>query len=336
MKIDPGMIRFGVHSGQQYRTFHECLELWQRAEELGYDWISLFDHFRPPLGGPDGPCFEGTTLLTALAARTKRIRCAILVSAVTWRHPAILASIAATIDHVSEGRLEFGVGAAGPDLGYEQYGIPFPDPEVRLDMLDEVCQVIRSLWTRERTTFEGRYYRLTDACLEPKPVQDRLPLLIGGGGERRTLRIVAKHADIWNVLADDLDGYRRKLDVLVGHCATVGRDARDIRRSVTFRAVLAEDEEHARQRRAERLSILPPGSPDLAEYLTFGTPEQCIEDLRPYIRLGVRDFVLGARPPLDWPTIELFATRIAPVLREEMRRYGDAPSGTSPLERPPA
>lgn len=313
--IDNGTLRFGVHSGQQYRTFAECLDLWQRAEDLGYDWVSCFDHFRPPLGGPDGPCFEGTTLLAALAARTSRIRCAVLVSAVTWRHPAVAAAIAATIDHVSGGRLEFGIGAAGPDLAYEQYGIDFPTAGTRLDMLDEACRVMRSLWTRERTTFRGRHFRLDDAYLEPKPVQEHLPLVIGGGGERRTLRIVAEHADVWNTLAGDLEGYRRKTDALAAHCADVGRDPAAIRRSVTFRAVLAATPERAARRRAERLALLPDDSPDLAEYLVFGTPEECVAALLPYARQGVRDFLLGSRPPLDHETIELFAEEVIPALR---------------------
>ncbi|UBU11337.1 LLM class flavin-dependent oxidoreductase [Nonomuraea gerenzanensis] len=311
------MLRFGVHSGQQYSTFDDCLDLWQRAEQLGYDWVSLFDHYRPPLGGPDGPCFDGPALLAALAARTSRVRCAILVSAVTWRHPAVAAAVAATIDHISSGRLEFGVGAAGPDLGYEQYGLPFPAPGTRLSMLEEYCQVIRRLWDGERVTFHGEHYRLTDAYLRPRPIQRRLPLVIGGGGERRTLRIVARHADVWNSLAGDLDGYRRKVGLLAGYCAEEGRRPQEIRQSITFRAVLAPTPEEAARRRAERLALLPPGSPDLAEYLTFGTPEECVEELLPYAEAGVRDFLLGCRPPLDWQTIELFATRVGPALREK-------------------
>ncbi|GGZ70823.1 monooxygenase [Streptomyces echinoruber] len=310
------MLRFGVHSGQQYQDFDACLTLWQRAEEWGYDWASIFDHYRPPLGGPAGPCFDGPTLLSALAVRTSRIRCAMLVSAVTWRHPAVAASIAATVDHVSGGRLEFGVGAGGPDLGYDQYGIPFPDTRTRLDMLDEACEVMRGLWTRESVDFTGRHFRLSGARLEPKPVQARLPLVIGGGGEKRTLRVVARHADVWNTLITDLPVYRRKLDVLAGHCAEIGRDMDEIRPSITFRAVLAADERRVGLRRDERLAMLPTGSSDLKEYLTFGTPEQLVADLLPYVRLGVKDFLLGLRPPVDWETMRLFAERVVPALHE--------------------
>ncbi|MEV8093610.1 TIGR03560 family F420-dependent LLM class oxidoreductase [Kitasatospora sp. NPDC085879] len=315
MQIHGDTVRFGVHSGQQYSSFDDMLELWQRAEELGYDWVSLFDHLRPPIGGPDGPCFEGTTVLAALAARTSRIRCALLVSAVTWRHPAMAANIAATLDHVSGGRLEFGVGAAGADLGYEQYGIPFPSAGERLDMLTESCEIMRRLWTEKGTDFTGKHFRLTGAHVEPKPLQSRLPLVIGGEGERRMLRIVAEHADIWNTLAATPEVYRHKLDVLARHCADVGRDPRDVRKSVTFRALLVEDERELPARREALARILPPDSPVWPEYLVFGTPEQCAERLQPYLDMGVRDFVLGARPPVDWRTVELFADRVVPLLR---------------------
>jgi alkanesulfonate monooxygenase SsuD/methylene tetrahydromethanopterin reductase-like flavin-dependent oxidoreductase (luciferase family) len=304
-----------VHSGQQYADFDVCLDLWQRAEALGYDWVSLFDHFRPPMGGPGGPCFEGTTLLAALAARTTRIRCAMLVSAVTWRHPAVAAAVAATLDHISQGRLEFGVGAAGADLGYEQFGIPFPSAGDRLDMLDESCRILRSLWTNERTDFSGKHFTLTGAHLAPKPVQTRLPLVIGGEGKRRMLRIVAEHADVWNTLAGDPTSYRGLLDALRGHCDVVGRDIADIRKSVTFRALLAPTEEGVADSLEALRRTLPADSPAWPEYLVFGTPQQCVEQLRPYLELGVRDFVLGARPPVDWQSVELFAREVVPALR---------------------
>jgi alkanesulfonate monooxygenase SsuD/methylene tetrahydromethanopterin reductase-like flavin-dependent oxidoreductase (luciferase family) len=317
MPIHGDRLRFGVHSGQQYADFGECVELWQRVEALGYDWISLFDHFRPPIGGPGGPCFEGTSLLAGLAARTSRIRCAMLVSAVTWRHPALLAATAATIDHICGGRLEFGIGAAGADLGYEQYGIPFPPAGDRLDLLDEACRVLRALWTRESVDFAGKHLTLTGAHLAPKPLQPRLPLVIGGEGRRRMLRIVAEHADIWNTLAGDPASYASLLDALRGHCAAVGREFTDIRKSVTFRAVLAPDARGVAEARRALERRLPPDSPVWPEYLVFGTPSDCVAALRPYLDLGVRDFILGARPPVDWAGVELFAREVIPALRAE-------------------
>jgi alkanesulfonate monooxygenase SsuD/methylene tetrahydromethanopterin reductase-like flavin-dependent oxidoreductase (luciferase family) len=191
MQIYGDDIRFGVHSGPQNTSFEDYRDLWLRCEELGYDWVSDFDHFYPIHSDPTGPQFEGMTLLSAMAAHTKRVRCAVLVLGVTYRHPAVLANMAATVDHVSGGRLELGMGAAWFELEHEQYGIPFPRIGARMDMLDEACRIMRSLWTQETTTFEGKHFQLKDARLEPKPVQEHLPLVIGGAGERRTLRIVA-------------------------------------------------------------------------------------------------------------------------------------------------
>ena len=156
-------IRFGVHSGPQNTSFEDYRDLWLRCEELGYDWVSDFDHFYPIYSDPTGPQFEGLTLLSAMAAHTSRVRCGVLVLGVTYRHPAVLANMAATIDHVSGGRLELGMGAAWYELEHEQYGIRFPRIGVRMDMLDEACQILRGLWTQERITFEGKHFQLKDA-----------------------------------------------------------------------------------------------------------------------------------------------------------------------------
>jgi alkanesulfonate monooxygenase SsuD/methylene tetrahydromethanopterin reductase-like flavin-dependent oxidoreductase (luciferase family) len=235
------------------------------------------------------------------------------VLGVTYRHPAVVANIAATIDHVSGGRLELGMGAAWYELEHDQYGIPFPRIGVRMDMLDEACRILRSLWTQETTTFEGKHFRLEDARMEPKPLQDHLPLVIGGSGERRTLRIVAEHADIWNTFYGDIDEYRHKLEVLAGHCADVGRDPAAVRKSLTFRAVLDDDEQEARAR-ARALHGDPPPE-RLQKMLIVGTPEQCVERLRAYADLGVGDFLLGALAPIDQQTIELVAGSVAPAVK---------------------
>jgi F420-dependent oxidoreductase-like protein len=313
MQIFGSDIRFGVHSGQQNTSFDDYRDIWLRSEELGFDWVSAFDHFRPILSDPTGPQFEGLTMLSAMAAHTSRVRCGMLVLGVTYRHPAVVANLAATIDHVSHGRLELGMGAAWFELEHDQYGIPFPRIGVRMDMLDEACRIMRSLWTQETTTFEGKHFQLKDARLEPKPVQERLPLVIGGSGERRTLRIVAEHGDIWNSFFGDLDQYRHKLDVLAGHCADVGRDPADVRKSLNFRAVLDEDEQAAQDRAHQIFGGPPPER--VRNMLIIGTPEQCVERLRPYADLGVGDFLLSALPPVDWQTIELVAQQVAPTVK---------------------
>jgi F420-dependent oxidoreductase-like protein len=313
MQIFGDDIRFGVHSGPQNTSFEDYRDRWLRCEELGFEWVSDFDHFLPIFDDPAGTQFEGLTLLSAMAAHTERVRCGMLVLGVTYRHPAVVANMAATIDHVSGGRLELGIGAAWFELEHNQYGIPFPRIGVRMDMLDEACRIMRSLWTQDTTTFEGRHFQLKDARMEPKPVQDHLPLVIGGSGERRTLRIVAEHGDIWNSFFGDEDHYRHLIDVLGGHCADVGRDPADVRKSLTFRAILRDDERAARERLRELYGDSPPER--LLNMMIVGTPEQAVERLRPYADLGVGDFLLGALSPVDWPTIERVASEVAPALR---------------------
>jgi alkanesulfonate monooxygenase SsuD/methylene tetrahydromethanopterin reductase-like flavin-dependent oxidoreductase (luciferase family) len=255
------------------------------------------------------------TLLAAMAAHTSRMRLGMIVVGVTYRHPAVLANEAVTIDHISGGRLEFGLGAAWFALEHEQYGIDFPPIGRRMDMLDEAARIVRSLWTNEATTFEGRHFQLREARCEPKPVQSHLPLWIGGSGERRTLRIAAAHADGWNTFLTSEDEYRHKLDVLARHCADVGRDPAAIRKQLVFRAVLGEDEAEASDGVRERAEVLGVDAAQLHERWIVGTPEQCAERLAPYVSLGVGDLLLFARPPTDRRTLELVARHVAPAVR---------------------
>lgn len=312
MQIHGDAIRFGIHAGPQNATYEELSGLWQRAEELRYDWISVFDHFLPIFSDPTGRCFEGPTMLAALAAQTSRIRVAILVTGVTYRHPAVAANIAATIDHISGGRLEYGVGAAWNELEHHQYGIDFPRIGERMDMLNEACHVMRGLWEQQTFSFSGEHYTLKDAWMEPKPVQAHLPLVIGGGGEKRTLRIVAEHADIWNGFPLGVDAYAHKLDVLRGHCEAVGRPFEAIRLSLTFRGVLAATEAEAEARAAELLGGI---SDEVRAMYVIGTPEQCSDAIRPYLELGCRDVLWSAVTPYDFETLELVAEQVAPALR---------------------
>src|SRR3954471_17499948 len=313
MQIFGDDVRFGVHSGPQHTSYEDYRDVWVRCEQVGFEWVSDFDHFYPLSGDVTGPQFEGLTLLSAMAAHTSKVRCGMLVLGVTYRHPAVVANMAATIDHVSGGRLELGMGAAWFEIEHEQYGIPFPRIGVRMDMLDEACRILRGLWTHDKFSFEGKHFQLKDALCDPKPLQEHLPLVIGGAGERRTLRIVAEHGDIWNTFYGNEDEYRHKLDVLAGHCADVGRDPATVRKSITFRALLDDDERAARDRARELYG--DPMPERLQQMMIVGTPEQCVERLRPYAELGVGDFLMGALAPADWPTIEAVASSVAPALR---------------------
>jgi alkanesulfonate monooxygenase SsuD/methylene tetrahydromethanopterin reductase-like flavin-dependent oxidoreductase (luciferase family) len=306
-------IRFGVHTGQQFAAFGEARDLWQTAEGLGYDWVSLFDHLRPT-ERPTGPCFEGLTLLSALAASTRRVRCGMLVLAVPYRHPALVASMAATIDCISGGRLELGLGAGSADLCHDEFGVRFPGIGTRIDMLREACEVLRRLWSEERAVYDGRYYQLKEALLLPKPLQERLPLVIGAAGPRM-LGVAAAHADIWNTFTADLESYRAKVDVLRAHCERLGRSPGAIRRSIAFRVMLADTPAAARARFAELVGPPDDDSPARRGWLAVGTAEQCVEALRVYRALGVQDFLLATRVPIDGSTLEIFARQVIPALR---------------------
>lgn len=306
--------RLGLHSGQQYATFGDLLELWTTAEQAGFDWVSLFDHVRPPLGGDDGPCLEALTSLAALAARTSRVRCALLVAAPAWRHPALLAVGATTIDHVSNGRLELGLGVGGGDLAYDRFGIARPPAAERYEYFDEYCAVVNGLLRDPTFTFAGRHFR-SDGRLEPRPVQAAVPLTIGASGERHGLRLVAKWADVWNTLVVPGPEYAHKCRILEAWCGKLSRDPGRIRRSITFRTVLSATPKRTRVRRAEYLARYGATHPDLHEHLDADSPAQLVERLGAYRELGVSDFLLGLRPPVDWETLEVFATEVIPQMR---------------------
>jgi alkanesulfonate monooxygenase SsuD/methylene tetrahydromethanopterin reductase-like flavin-dependent oxidoreductase (luciferase family) len=311
-----GPVRFGVYAAQVDTTFAEYLELCVRAEELDFDCVFTFDHFRPNDGGAGTTCLESTALIAAIAASTRRIRCGTLVMAVPYRHPAIVAHIGAAIDHLSNGRFELGIGAGGGDGANEQYHLPFPAVGTRMKMLAEACEVIRRLWTHEVADFDGTHYRLDSARLEPKPVQERVPLIIGGSGERLLLRVVAEHADIWNTFGGDLAAYQTKRVALDAHCRDIRRDPASIRRSIVFRAVLDEDCDRAVDRFATRQPGLSLDDAPKRGWLAIGTPDQCVEALLPYRKLGVSDFVLGVRSPFDRTTLALVARCVAPAVRD--------------------
>src|SRR4051812_43004211 len=189
---------FGVHTGLQNTSVDELRALWHRIEDLGFDWISIWDHFySADFNGYN--CLEAVACHAALACETERVRCGSLVYCAGYRHPAVLANAIVTIDHLSNGRADLGLGAGWSQLEYQAYGIDFPSAGERLDILEESANCIRGLLRDEKTTFAGKHFQLTGAMCEPKPVQPRLPIWIGGGGEKRTLRIAAQYADGWNV-----------------------------------------------------------------------------------------------------------------------------------------
>ena len=228
-------LRYGLKLSQN-ATIEQYRAVWRIADEAGFDHCWCMDHFATLGGRDDGPIFEAWTLLAAMAATTSRTRIGCAVTGNTYRHPAVLAKAAVTVDHLSGGRLEFGIGAGWAENEHTMLGLPFGTAGDRADRLEEACQVIRSLWTQERVSFAGQHYQLTGAVAEPKPVQQpHPPIWIGGAGRRRTLRITAQYASVWNAPGGSPEEVADLSGVLDRHCAEVGRDPGEIRRSVQVR-----------------------------------------------------------------------------------------------------
>ena len=206
-------------------------EFWRASDELGFHAIWDYDHFYG-LVDPSGFTYEGWTTLAAMATRTERSRIGCMVTGVTYRHPAVLANMAVTVDHISGGRLEFGIGAAWHEPEHRGYGMEFPSAGSRVAMLDEALDVIKLLWTQESPSYEGRFYRLTEAQCVPKPIQKPHPPIVVGGSQPKMLRLIAKHADEWNTPAQGPEAWATQSATIDEECRKIGRDPKAIRRSV--------------------------------------------------------------------------------------------------------
>ena len=227
-------LSFGVVIAQHQYTWPELVSQWKLAEELGFDSIWLFDHFMALYADPDGPCLETSTLLAALAQETSRAKIGVLVYGNTHRHPSVLAKEIVTVDHISNGRAILGIGAGWNEREHRAYGIPFPSAGDRVEMLDEALQIMESLFTETRTTFHGAHYDLEDAPFSPKPVQEKLPVLIGGT-RPRMLKVIARHADLWDTSRDPVE-LKEGLTQIASHCEEIGRDPGEIVVSSSFGA----------------------------------------------------------------------------------------------------
>jgi F420-dependent oxidoreductase-like protein len=227
-------IRFGIKVAQMGGTYAEMQEAWLEADRLGFDTAWAHDHLLNQ-NDPSRPEDEGWTVLTALLVQSRRIRGGLMVTANTFRHPAMLAKIASTVDVVSAGRVEVGLGAGWFEAEHRQYGLPLPPLGERMRRLDEACAVLRALWTEPRATFEGVHYQVREAFHEPKPVQrPHPPIVIGTSGERVGLRIVARHAQEWNMAKGSPADFQRRSALLDTYCREVGRDPATVARSIQF------------------------------------------------------------------------------------------------------
>ena len=227
-------MRFGIKTVPEHTSWGDMLDVWRAADEIElFETAWNFDHFYPIMGDGDGPCLEAWVTLSALAQATSRIRIGCMVNGVPYRHPALVANMAASLDIVSDGRLELGLGAGWNEQETEAYGIDLLPIGQRMDRFEEAVEVVDSLLSNEFTTFRGKYFQLEQARCEPKgPQQPRPPIVIGGAGEKRTLRIAARFAQHWNISFVTPDQFIKKNEILLAHCESVGRDSSLITRSV--------------------------------------------------------------------------------------------------------
>lgn len=308
-------MHWGINLPAQHTTWDELRDTAALVDRLGFDSLWTWDHFVPLDGDPKGPMFEAWELLAAWGALTSTVRVGTLVTGNTYRHPAVLAKMVATLDHVTKGRAILGLGAAWHEGEHAMYGLRFPPTGGRLARLDEAARVLRLLLDEPVASFEGKHYRLTSAVAEPKPVQQRLPILIGGGGERKTLRTVARYADFWHGHGTP-EVIRHKLEVLRAHCAEVGRAVDEIvpltsvRPDVVLRERVADVEAQlervkARFRMAERPEMNP-----------IHTVDALVERCAALWQAGARGFILYFMAPFDHETIERVATEVRPKLQE--------------------
>jgi len=230
-------VRFAFKTSPQNTEWADMLAVWQAADGIDvFESGWTFDHFYPIFSDPTGPCLEGWVTLAALAQATTRLRIGVMVTGIHYRHPAVLANMASALDIVSAGRLELGIGAGWNEEESGAYGIELGSIRERFDRFEEACQVLLGLLTQETTTFDGRYYQLTDARNEPKGVQKpHPPICIGGSGEKRTLPLTARYADHWNFMGGSPEEFARKRDVLAAACADIGRDPAEITLSAHVR-----------------------------------------------------------------------------------------------------
>ena len=308
-------IRFGIQTGQQSLEWAQLLALWQKADAWGYDSLWNFDHFYPIFVDPEGPCLESWTTLAALAQATRRARVGTMVSGNTYRHPCVTAKMAATLDHVSGGRFNLGLGAGWFEREHRDFGIDFKTVPRRLEALGEALQIIRGMLTEPRTTLHGRHYTVTDAIGSPKPVQrPHPPIMIGGTGKKVLLRIVAQYADMWNASAAP-DQMRALIELIARHGERVRRDPAKIEKTVLiplcYRAA-PEREQFVCQVMASMRQTTPEQA---RPQIMIGQKQECLDTVERYARAGVTHFIFMLFVPFFEDEIQAFAEEVIPAVR---------------------
>src|ERR1700722_2539619 len=291
-RMEKHSIRVGVQTGQQNIEWEQLRSFWAKADGWGYDSLWVFDHFYPIFSpDPAGPCFEGWTLLSALSQNTKRARIGALVNGNTYRNPTLTAKMAATLDNVSGGRLNLGLGAGWFEAEHRSLGFDFKTVGGRLEALDESCQIIKGMFTQDKTTLKGKHYNVVDAVCNPKPIQKNVPLMIGGHGERVLLKIVAKHADMWNMTNVDAPEMKRLIGVIERHADTVGRDSDQIEKTLMM-AMSYNPPKQREEMLSGLIAMMAQTTPEKArDRIIIGSKQECIDKIEGFIKAGVTHFI---------------------------------------------
>ena len=308
-------IKFGIQTGQQDVTYQQVVNIWKAAEALGFDSAWDFDHFIPIRGDQDGPCLENWTLLAALATQTSRIRIGTLVNGNTYRNPALLAKMATTVDQISGGRLELGLGAAWFEPEHEAYGFPFYSPKERADRLGEALQVITKLWNEDHPSFSGQYYSLKHAPFSPRNVQEpHPPIVVGGKGKKWIMPLVARYADAWNVpIGVTPKGIENRREIIRAECARIGRTPCDI--EVQAFLVLYSITDVPFAGGAIRLGARMIEDKRVAQSILAGSASQITDQIRTYVNAGATHIIMNIQPPYDPDLLRRFASEVMPNFR---------------------
>jgi alkanesulfonate monooxygenase SsuD/methylene tetrahydromethanopterin reductase-like flavin-dependent oxidoreductase (luciferase family) len=294
-------IKLGVHCGQQDIELDELRALWRKVDAYGFDLVTCWDHFyeSPPRDG-QGVAYESLALLSAMALETQSIRIGCFVFGMGFRNPAILAKALTTIDHLSHGRLTVGLGAGWHIPEHTEYNIPLPSAKERLDKLSEGARIIRRMFTHESTTFRGKHFQVANARNIPQPLQARIPIIIGGGGEGRTLQIAALHGDGSNITYPTPETFKHKMEVLTEWCEKSDRDPAGIDRSVQLHFVMSSK------------GADPGPQRDIG---IWGEPQQIIDRLGMYVDAGAQGVNIAVRPPVDYDALQSYAEDVMPAFR---------------------
>jgi F420-dependent oxidoreductase-like protein len=312
----PRPIEFGIQTGPQHVTYPELLSVWQCVEREGFDHAWTFDHFIPIFSNPLGPCMEGWTTLTALMAQVPRLRGGTLVTGNSYRHPALLANMAATLDVITGGRVEMGIGAGWWEMEYRAYGFDYPPVAERIRALDESVQTMKGLWSEPRYSFAGKHYTITDALCEPKPVQKpHIPIWIGGAGPKLTLKVVANRADGWNTFLMPREDYQILLGALERHCAKAARDPATIRKSLAASLVIDTNPARLDAKLAAVARQRSTTPEQLRTRALVGTPDDIASQVLGLAEQGVDHVILGVRAPYPEDDLALFAREVIPRVR---------------------